>query len=145
MTDVIYFIDEDVPYVTEYSVPLKLRNKAVQILPNADLAYNVLETANDIELAVVDIMLATEAKEVSRFGRVETEDFLRTGLLLIEFLTDLRPEVFPHRLVVLTAASDYKLLKSIRDTCEPKNIEILRKMDYSSPTKLADKIQSLIP
>lgn len=145
MSNVIYFVDEDVPYIQEYSVPLKLRNRSVCILSNADIAYRTLEMANDVELAVIDIMLATESKESSKFSRAESEDFLKTGILLIQYLNDLRPRLFPKNFVVLTAASDRRLLKSIRDCCDPLNIEILRKMDYSSPAKLANKIESLIP
>jgi hypothetical protein len=140
----IYFVDEDVPYIQEYSVPLKLRNRSVSILANADLAYDTLETASDVELAVIDIMLATGSKETSRFSRAASEDFLKTGILLIHYLTDLRPQLFPKKFVVLTAASDHRLLRSVRECCDPLNIEILRKMDYSSPAKLAQKIESLI-
>ncbi|NYI28218.1 hypothetical protein [Sulfitobacter geojensis] len=126
-------------------MPLRLRNRSVDSLPNADIAYETLEKANDVELAVIDIMLATEDKGVSKFSRTETEDFLKTGLLLIDYLANARPDVFPRRFVVLTAASDRKLLKAIRDRCGPRKIEILRKMDYSSPVSLADKIESLLP
>jgi len=140
----IYFVDEDVPYAKEFTIPLIMRGYNVEILPNADLAYDALEKAADVELAIIDIMLATAEKQNSRFGADETAGFLKTGLLLMNYLSDRRPNLFPKRFVVLTAAGDAGLLREINGQCRTIGVTVLRKSDFRKPSGLADRIIELI-
>lgn len=140
----IYFVDEDVPYAKEFQIPLIMRGYKVDILPNADLAYDALESSDNIELAVIDIMLATAEKEKSRFGADESAGFLKTGLLLMNFLNSKRPEIFPKRFVVLTAAGDAGLLREIESQCRVMGVPVLRKSHFRKPSALAEKLLGLL-
>ena len=140
----IYFVDEDREYLQEFTVPLKLRGHEVETVLDADDAFEILEKVEDAEIVVIDIMLATDTSNKSRFNRADTDDFMQTGLLLMRYLMDARPDLFPKKFVVLTAASQAKLLKAIGDFCPRHKIEVMRKTDYPSPVELADKIESLL-
>lgn len=136
----IYFVDEDVAYAKEFSVPLILRGYEVKIISNADNAFEILENADDVQLAIIDIMLATASAEKSRFTADETDSFLKTGLLLMAYLNDKRRDVYPERFVVLTAASQPRLVNEIRQTCKDMGVPVLRKTDYRRPANLADEL-----
>jgi ActR/RegA family two-component response regulator len=140
----IYFVDEDLAYAKEFTVPLILRGYEVKVLENADQALNTLEQAQDVQLVIVDVMLATGEIGVSQFTADDTEGFLKTGLTLIEYLTERRGDIFPRKFVVLTAASESSLISTIERMCRKSGITVLWKSDYRRPADLADKLVELI-
>lgn len=139
----IYFVDEDVQYAREFSVPLVLRNLEVKILSDADAAYNTLESATNVDCVIVDIMLATGDAGASRFSSAETDGFLRTGILLMSYLSNCRPTLFPHRFVVLSAAGT-SLMLDVKKYCLEQRITVLRKSDFRDPSALADELQKIM-
>lgn len=136
----IYFVEEDVPYAKEFSVPLILRGYDVEILPDADTALARLDRATDIELVVIDIMLATRDAVNSQFKPDETDGFLLTGLNLMFHLSAKRGDIFPRRFVVLTAASELTISNRLVGVCRNMRVPILRKGDYRRPKLLADEL-----
>tara|TARA_R110002051_G_C8630143_1_gene484651 strand:+ start:568 stop:1005 length:438 start_codon:yes stop_codon:yes gene_type:complete len=139
----IYFVDEDIQYSREFSVPLQMRGHQLSILPNADVAYDTLENADDIDLVIVDIMLATGDVQTSRFSSSDTDGFLETGLLLMRYLSDLRPEYFPRKFVVLTAAGA-KLIQRVNSVCVDLDVPVLKKGDFRVPSTLANSIEGIL-
>ena len=139
----IYFVDEDVQYARELCVPLQMRGYETKIIENADLAYEELERAEDVQLAIIDIMLATNGAETSRFSAADTDDFLETGLLLMRYLSAARDNLFPNRFVVLTAAGAV-LIQKISLECNEMGVEVLKKGDFRDPSTLADSIEEIL-
>jgi len=140
----IYFVDEDVPYAKEFSLPLILRGFEVKIISNADKAIEVLETAENIQLVVLDIMLATGDAKTSKFSAGDTENFLTTGLLVIEYLSNVRSSIFPKTVVVLSSAGKVNLVSEITRVCHDAKIQYLKKSDYKRPADLADDLLKIL-
>lgn len=140
----IYFVDEDLPYAKEFSVPLVMRGYDVTFLSDADTALTRLDSADDIQLVVVDIMLAVGDMATSQFRADETEGFLLTGLNLMFHLSAKRGDMFPKRFVVLTATSESIIANRLQPYCRNMDVPILRKSDFRRPAHLADKLIELL-
>jgi ActR/RegA family two-component response regulator len=140
----IYFVDEDLSYARQFTVPLVLRGYEAKILLNADRALDVLSEAKDIELAIVDVMLATADARHSRFRADDTDSFLETGLALMRELNKTRPDVFPRKFAVLTAASEASLVGDIETACRKMQVPHLKKGDFKQPKALADRLVEIM-
>jgi DNA-binding response OmpR family regulator len=140
----IYIVDEDVIQLRPYAIELEIRGYNVKQLNNADCAYRILSQAKDIEFVLLDIMLATEDSNTSRYKREETRDFIKTGLLLLEDLNLANPEYFPSHVAVFSMGSQEWLVKEIIKSTINNNIPYLRKREFPSPYLFGDKIEELL-
>jgi len=141
---VIYLVDEDVLQLRPYASELAFRKYEVAQIDNADDAYIQLASANDIQLVVMDIMLATRDADTSRFRRDATQDFLRTGILLIEDLIRVNPTAFPHRLAIFSMATTVSVVSQIQAMAKQKSIPYFRKRDYPSPFSFVNDLENVI-
>jgi len=140
----IYFVDEDSTQLTPYIVELELRGYQVVPIDNADDAYKVLSGASDIQLVILDIMLAAGPSGTSRFSRERTHDFILTGLALLEDLNNTNAAHFPRRVVVFSMANQDWVVNDIRKAAEQYQIAYLQKRDYPSPFGFGEKIAEIL-
>ncbi len=92
---------------------MKLRNHSVELIRDADAAFKKLKSAKDIELAIIDVMLATASQDESIFTIFETDNFKTTGLSLVEKLSK-ENNAFPRKALLFSHA----VTKSIIDKIE---------------------------
>lgn len=109
----IYFVDEESGQGTAYPIALKIKGFDVATIPDATRALDALTTAERVELVVVDVMLARGLDPAGCFSPELTERGLRTGLRLLELLSERRPSDFPQRAALLSAATSENLVRTI--------------------------------
>ena len=97
-----------------------------------------------IELILLDIMLATGDAETSRYDRESTEDFLKTGLLLMEDLELSCPHLMPSKIAIFSMGSQDWLVAKIREAASKYSIPYLRKRDYPSPFQFGIKVEEIL-
>lgn len=140
----IYVVDEDSSQLTPYLVELELRGYQVYPIDNADDAYKQLSGASDIELVVLDIMLAAGPASTSRFSREKTRDFILTGLAVIEELAKVNSKHFPSDIVVFSMANQDWAVSEIRKITNQYQIPYLQKRDYPSPFAFGETITQIL-
>ncbi len=148
----IYFIDEEDWLVKPYCEELKWRGCAVKNITTATDAYRELSDEEgvkneNIDLVIFDVMLAVDPDDNlsgTLFTRQKTDDFLRTGLVLLDLLIEKRPKVFPSRALIFSGVSDARLVEVIQDKCTMHDIKFMRKEDYTIGVDFADHIESII-
>ncbi len=143
----LYIADEDVIQLDPFKVELELRGYNVKFLKDADEALKVLAIlkSNEISLAVIDVMLSVNIdKDRSEFDRVETNDFLETGLVLIEKLSSLNPDVFPKKSALFSNATDADLVTSIENKASEYGIPYLDKSKFQSPLEFGDTVDNIV-
>lgn len=143
---VIYFVDEDVIQLDPFRIELQILGFEVDIIQDADEAYSILSmAADDLQLAVIDVMLATGIERTaSKFTRSTTRDFLETGLRLLDELVVANPKLFPKRAVFFSTATDPSLVKAIQKSASEYGVEYLDKNKYLSAYDFAKRIKGLI-
>ncbi len=147
----IYFIDEERWLVKPFCDELKRRDYAVRNITMANEAYRELADPGpeqaEVDLVIIDVMLATDPDdELSQtlFTRAETDDFLRTGLVLLKLLVEKRPDIFPSRAVIFSGAGNSKLVERIEKVCKGYSIAFLKKGEYVTGFDFADAIEKII-
>jgi len=143
----IYIVDEDAIQLEPFKVELELRDYNVKFLKDADEAYNVLTELPDDEvtLAIIDVMLSVNVdSKVSQFNRIETNDFLETGLILTRKLSNKKPNIFPKKALLFSNATNPELVTSIRNNAEKYKIPYLDKSDYQSPLAFGDRVEDIL-
>ena len=103
----IFFVDEDVSALGAWLLKLEQRGHSVIEFRNADTAFASLCSVRpeDVQLVIIDVMLAVSDPETTRFGAARTDAYLETGLCLLQDLCPQNPAVFPDRAVLLTNTS----------------------------------------
>lgn len=140
----IYFVDEDHTAYEAWIVELEVRGHAVQTVTNADEAFALLvdSRAEHAELVVIDVMLAVEDPGTSRFTPERTDDYLETGLRLLEDLSDQLPNAFPTRAVLLTNTTNHTTFREAKRVSQQQNVELWRKSEIYSPVDFGDRVRS---
>ena len=141
----IYFVDEDELALGAYAAELRLRGYRVAFLRSAREAFRTLWNASriEVELVVIDVMLAPGDANDRRDTAEATQGFTTTGLELVRDLADQNPDVFPARAVLFTSAvGDARRAAS---TCAGElEIELWDKHPYLSPVHFADDVARLL-
>ncbi len=139
----IYFVDEDFSAFGAWVAELELRGRQVQALRNADEAFRVLcdapQRAGD--LVVIDVMLAVEDPHVSRFTPARTDDYLETGLCLLEDLCTINHLVFPDRAVLLTNIRNDHTFRKAQLLSSRLIVPFWQKATIFSPVDFADRVE----
>lgn len=142
----IYFVDEDKNELEPYVYELEARGYTCQILRNADLAFDHLVTANDIEIVIVDVMLSTAESGRSRFDAVSTRNFIITGIRLLEELIEhqerkhsIEPS-FPKKAILYSSARIEEVVSEIENVSSTYNIPYLDKNSFVYTPDFADAI-----
>jgi ActR/RegA family two-component response regulator len=140
----IYLIDEDFIELRSFVLELKLRGFEVQQLLDADEAYVRLKEESNIELAIIDVMLSTAESSSSRYDRIQTNNFVTTGLSLLKDLSSDNPLCFPKKAVLFSHASIPTLVQKIQKVSDDCKIQYLDKNDYDNPYDFANEIEEII-
>jgi hypothetical protein len=140
---VIYFVDEDFSAFGAWFAELALRGFETESLWNADQALAVLSAIapQEVELVLIDVMLAVEDPRTSRYGADTTDDYLETGLRLLEDLSTENPSVFPHRAVLLTNTTNHETEQAAKTTSRDLEVPLWKKATIYSPFGFADRVE----
>ena len=77
----VYIIDEDEKKLRAFAVELEFRGFKVEMINNADLAFEILSTMSveELSLAIIDVMLAARPDASrSKYDAVRTNNFHKT-------------------------------------------------------------------
>jgi hypothetical protein len=140
----IHFVDEDHAAYGAWIAELKLRGHTVQLTGNADEAYRILAQVPDAQIVVIDIMLAVEDPRTTRFTVERTDDFLETGLRLLEDLTEANPLVFPRRAVLLTNTIAETTFSEARRLSKELGVPLWQKSAIFSPVEFGDRVEQFL-
>ena len=139
----IYIVDEDKLQLKPYALEFEVLGYSVQQIVDADAALVVLSSANDVDFVLLDVMLGAQDAPESRFTRDQTDDFLKTGLVLLELLVDANPNSFPNKAAFFSMAATNGLVAEIEAIRKKYRIPFLRKGDYRDPFKLVQTVIDL--
>lgn len=139
----IYFVDDDVNQMRPFRDELEEQGYQITTLRNADEALKCLEQANDIELVITDVMIGTAPSEDSRFTSEETENFLITGLILIDKLMKNHATQLKNHLIIFSMGHQSFVVEKIEEIVKKYNIQYLRKSDYADPYEFCKKLAEL--
>jgi hypothetical protein len=137
---VIYYVDEEFNRNRSKIRYLGLKGLAVRYLPNAEVAWDAIYEATDIELIIVDVMLAAG----SRYGRAETNGFLTTGLSLVADLLQQKTALQPSRILLFSAATRADITSEIQKLVNERGVRYARKTDFDTPQAFASYVQDLV-
>jgi len=144
----IYFIDEDLNELPSIRQELEMRGYETKQLLDADEGFKVLMHADDLELAIIDVMLSTGETGSSRYPRDITDNFLITGLVLTKELHQQQnhaaQKLFPNRIILYSHATEQGLVDKINKTSKSLGITYLSKNDYDNSYIFANKIEEII-
>ena len=144
----IYYVDEDIDETDPFVVELMKAGYNVKILNNADTAFEALIEADDIEVVILDVMLATAGGNVSRYSAKDTNDFVTTGLVLLDDLTQQYKakgeDVIPKRVIIFSGAQQEDVKTRIENAAKKYHLQYLDKKDYDDSFSFIDKIDSII-
>ncbi len=84
----IYFVDEDMNELEPFAIELMNRGYEVSMIGDADEAFSALIDAKAIDAVILDVMLATKENGVSQYNAVDTNNFITTGLSLLDDLVE---------------------------------------------------------
>jgi CheY-like chemotaxis protein len=140
----IVFIDEDMSQISAQMLELELRGFDVQQLEDADRALERLPEMQDIQLLIVDVMLAAHwDAERSAFSDKETSGYFFTGLSLAQRLID-DGVVLPHSIVFYSMISSYEAQERVRAFCKKTGATYLMKSQFQDPYEFVDRIVTMI-
>ncbi len=143
----IYFIDEDFRKLRALVSELKFNDFEVKVIRDADTAYTELETVTieEVDIVIIDVMLAAKVTKItSKYSREKTDDYHKTGLLLLEDLVAVNQSVFPKSAIYFTHASNPELIKLISASAKKHGIKLLRKTDYDTAYEFGKDIVKII-
>jgi hypothetical protein len=140
----IYFIDEDHAAYGAWIAELRLRGYSVRLISNADEAFRQLVEVESVEVVVIDIMLAVEDVRTTQFTVERTDDFLETGLRLLEDLTAANPLVFPRRAVLLTNTLNEATFSEARRISKKLEVPLWQKSAIFSPVEFGDRVERFL-
>lgn len=137
----IYFVDEDVALTEAWRAAVALKGHEVSPIEWVEDAEEILLVADDIDLVVVDVMLAQRASTEAYAPHVVPGSGLAVGLTLVERLIAARPDIFPGSVVLWTHVRNESILAQCRSKKNDWAVEFIRKRDYRSPAKFAALVE----
>jgi hypothetical protein len=142
----IYWVDEHFPAFDPWIFDLTERDYDIVTLRNADEAFAALcrVSPDDVQLVLIDVMLAVVGPELTRFGAARTAKYLETGLCLLEDLCPQNGDVFPERAVFLTNTSDTPTLVMADAVCARLDVPLWKKSEFYSPEAFGDRVEAWI-
>jgi hypothetical protein len=140
----VYFVDEDYVAYEAWIEELRLRQWDVQPVLSADEAFRMLHDCTDAEAVIIDVMLAVEDIEQEQFSRRRTDEYLETGLRLLEDLCDQNPAVFPERAVLLTNTINDSTYRAAVTVARRFAVPLWDKADVGSPFEFGSRVDQFI-
>ncbi|MDH4148115.1 MAG: hypothetical protein OEY23_23405 [Acidimicrobiia bacterium] len=138
----IYFVDEDHARFDAWIQELRVfRNLEVEVFADADTAFGQLSERDDVQLAILDIMLSAGSPTSARFSEARTDGYLETGLKLLDDLAEVRGDVFPRRAILLTNTVNASTLRAAQLCAGRHNVPVWKKSNIDSPLQFGDQIE----
>lgn len=137
----IVVVDEQFYMAEPFWRELELCGYKVLGLETADAGYETLQVAdpNDLELVIVDLMLACEPS--GRFAS-QTDSYLDVGWLLLQELTAANPTVFPSRALLWTASR--RDWTGALEAARCAGVSLLRKSSVTDPRNFANLVHTRV-
>ena len=135
----ICFVDEDIGSGNAYSIALKMRGHQVLILHDATEALEILPTAGDLDLVLLDVMLARGRDPQGYFEHRHTVNGLETGLVLLDLLVERKHSALVSKVVLLSAATNSGLVAQIRSKAKQHAVPYWKK-DFRSASSFCEKL-----
>jgi CheY-like chemotaxis protein len=144
----IYFVDEDVNETEPYTYAMQCLGYETTVLENADDAFECLVKAQDIEAIILDVMLATKGGETSRFDASTTNNFVTTGLKLLDDLVQQRgrdgTNKIPNKIILFSTALKPDIVNLINTATDFHGIIFLNKLHYDEVSRFAEKVLTVV-
>lgn len=141
----IYLVDDHSSTLSAWIAELEWRGYAVEAIGDASAAFEVLKAveAEAVHAVILDVMLGVGDVADTRFSAERTDDYLETGLRLLEDLSVVNPAVFPARAVVMTNTLNPSTMDSARETCGWLGVRLLEKWQIDSAHDFGERIAEL--
>lgn len=137
----IYFADEEFNRIrSKLHYLTDVGQLEVKHLRDAEVAYNTLISADDIELIIIDVMFAAGG----RYDREKTDGYSTTGLLLVRDLLVARPDIPASRIVLFSSATRQDIVGRIRTMAKEDGVQYRSKSDFSTPSDFLAYVQALL-
>lgn len=138
----VYFIDEDYPAYDPWIAELRLRDLSATPLRSADQAFQMLCDIPRVEvsLVIIDVMLAVDDVNSSRFSVERTDRYLETGLVLLDELAQCNDRVFPCCAALLTNTANPDTYRHARAAAARHGIPLWDKPAIDSPLVFGDRV-----
>ena len=143
----IYFVDEDHRKLRALVTELNFFGYKSKVINDADTAFDELSivTSNEVDIVIIDVMLAVKINgDKSRYSRDRTDDYHKTGLLLIDDLAISNSAVFPTKAIFFTHASSQSLLAQVDEKAKKHKTLYLRKKDFNTALEFATRVDEII-
>ena len=143
----IFIVDEDIAQLRSFKTELEVRGYTVKPIRNADEAFDILVSfeTDDVDLVLIDVMLAAGCDEsTSRYNRENSDNFMKTGLLLLNDLILQNPDVFPAKAIIFTNSTNEALLGAIGKVCEEHGVLIMKKKDFETAYEFGNTIEGIL-
>jgi CheY-like chemotaxis protein len=141
----IVIVDEDRSQMRPFALELEFRGYQVENMVDADTALRELRGRRDLQLVVVDVMLAADYSEIrSEFTAKETEDFKFTGLELATRLLatpDEYPSITAQNILIFTMATSAEAKGRINAWCKEHQVEYRAKSECSNPMEFGELVE----
>ena len=142
----IFWIDEEEKLTYASQLFLRTAGYRVESIPDATKDYETLinRKADDFLLAVIDVMLLP-GTDKTRFSSERTEDYLYTGLCLLEdLIKNHLGKCFPQKSILYSRATRQPVVQTIRAFSEKHNVRFIRKTRRMSAAMMAAEVSSSI-
>lgn len=132
----VYFIDEDIGQAEAWAAILGVKGYDTQVIGDAESALRHFAKCDDVELVIIDVMLAGSADGTgTHFRRDETDDFQMTGVILLDELVKLRGDIFPISAVLLSQNVKREIVQRIEGSALHHCIPFWRKAEFNDITE----------
>ncbi len=145
----IYFVDEEESFLRPYAVEMQMRGYETKQITDADTALETLtaeDAENDVELILLDVMMPGRGDETSEFDRKSTDNYLKTGLVLLKKLAESEEnkELLKKTVVFTMSSKSTDLFDEISSTSRKLGVPVLRKSDWTRPLRLGDELEGIM-
>lgn len=139
----IFFVDEEMGECSPYSIALAMQGFVVTTLPDATIGLAELSILrDDVELVFIDVMLARGSDPDQLFRPDLTAQGLKTGLRLLDALAEANATLFPRHAVLLSAATDQDLVRTIESESRRHRVPFWRKTDFRTTSDFVTIVKS---
>ena len=136
----IYIVDEDIVQMSSLKTEFEFRGYEVKMISNADDAWDIIPGESNLDLVIIDIMLAAKPPQESRYKSDKTRSYTITGICLAEDFLEQYNEMFKNKIVYLSHTNENGILSTIEKSVTKNNIAFFRKHEYPSDMTLAEDI-----
>ncbi len=138
----VVIVDDDAIAIRPFLQELEISGIEVELLINADECFDYGINNSEVDLYIIDVMLATEDMDNSRYNSDNTMNFLLTGCALAR---DLRSHGIETPVIFFTQMANAELLKEINNQARDiGNCAFLSKSNMAATFDFRDIVQCVL-